>query len=425
MTNEENKANEEQQPQKRVQRKGKARRKGSGSVFRRKDRKGGKEWVAQIILEDDSPKQRYFKTQAEADEALNEMLYEQRHGTLITEKDQTVKQQLDHWLENVHRNTVRPSTYAEYRRTIDKHITPALGHLKLRQLTVNRVEAFYTRKAEDGLAASSIRQIHKVLRQALDHAVRSNLLARNVCDIAKKALPRQVRYEIKPLTQEQAQKLVSDARGHHLEALFILAVMTGMRRGELLALRWSDIDFDNGSLQVHHTVRRVSIRGYTGSGPKTKLTESEPKTTSSRRMIVLPPFLVDVLKKHRIRQLEERLQAGNAWVENNLVFCNPHGTFREPSTVYKTFQRFLKDAGLPTMRLHDLRHSAATLLLTMGVHVKVVQELLGHSNALMTLNTYSHVLPSLQKDAMDKMSNLFHQQERQGKDDNQADGENR
>ena len=418
MTDEENKADAEKQPKTSGQRKGKSRRKGSGSVFRRPERKGGKEWVAQIILEDGTPRQRYFKTQAEADEARNEMLYEQRHGTLITEKDQTVKRQLEHWIENVHKNAIRPSTYAEYRRTIDKHIIPELGHLKLQQLTVNRVEAFYTRKAEDGLSASSLKQIHKVLRQALDHAVRSNLLSRNVCDIAKKALPRQTRYEIKPLTQEQAQALVSAARGRHLEALFILAIMTGMRKGELLALRWSDIDLDNGYLQVHHTLRRVSTRGYTGSGPKTKLTESEPKTTSSRRKIVLPPFLVDVLKKHRIRQLEERLQAGNAWVENNLVFCNPHGTFREPSAVYKTFQRFLKDAGLPTMRFHDLRHSAATLLLTMGVHVKVVQELLGHSSITMTLNTYSHVLPSLQKDAMDKMSDLFNQQ--RSRDDGQG-----
>ncbi len=398
MTDEE-KTNNEKQPQKRGKRRPRAH--GTGSVFQRKDRKG-KQWVAQLVLENGKTKQSYHNTQGEAATALNEMLYEQRHGTLVTEKDQTVKQQLEHWIENVHKHSVRISTYAEYRRIIDKYIIPGLGHYKLQRLTTHQVEVFYTQRIDEGLSANYVKIMHAILHQALDHAVRNNLVIRNVCDSAK--LPRIPRHEIQALTQEQAQQLLEEAKGHTLEALLTLAVVTGMREGELLALRWSDIDLEKGYLQIRRTVRRVFQRG---------LIESEPKTASSRRKIVLSPFLVEVLKQHRIRQLEARLQAGSAWKENNIVFCNPYGEFRDPAAVIKAFKKLLVDAGLPVMRFHDLRHSAATLLLTMGVHAKVVQELLGHSSISITLNIYSHVLPSLQKDAVDKMSDLFHNQDNQ------------
>lgn len=419
MTDNEN-LDPEKQPKK--HKRNKPRRRGSGSVFRRPDRKG-KQWVAQLVLENGKTKQRYFTTQAEADMALNEMLYEQRRGTLITEKDLTVKQQLEHWIENVHKHTIRLSTYSEYRRNIEKHILPELGHLKLQQLTVRRIEAFYTKKAEEGLSAGSIKRLHNILSQALDHAVRSNLIARNVCGIARKALPRQTRHEIHALDQKQAQQLVAAAKGRRLEALFILAIVTAMREGELLALRWGDIDFEKGYLQVRHTVKRAPHWSRAAGEPKTRLVEGEPKTASSRRKIVLSPYLVEVLKQHRIRQLAERLRAGNTWEEHDLVFCNRHGAFREPSGVFHAFQRLLKEAELPPMRFHDLRHSAATLLLAMDVHPKVVQELLGHSSITMTLNTYSHVLPSLQKGAVDKLSDLFSGRDESGQGDTQIDAE--
>src|SRR5712692_4335786 len=399
MTDEDN-TSEKQQPKQRGQRKGKARRRGSGSVFRRPERKGGKEWVAQIILEDGSTRQRYFKTQAEADAALNEMLYEQRHGTLITEKDQTVKHLLEHWLENVHKPAIRTASYVEYRRIIDKHLIPALGHLKLQQLTIQRVEALYMEKQDGGLSAGSVREIHAVLHQALSYAVRHNLVSRNVCDHV--TLPRLKRFEIQPLTMEQAQQLLVGSKGHRFEALYTLALTTGMREGELLALRWSDINFEQGYLQVRRTVRRIRGQGFK---------ENEPKTAAGRRRIALSPFLIGVLKTHRSRQEQARQRAGSSWEEHDLVFCNIYGSFMDQAHFRATFQTILKKAGLQPMRFHDLRHSAATLLLAMGVHAKVVQELLGHSNISITLNIYSHVLPSLQQDAMNKLSDLFDQQD--------------
>lgn len=183
-----------------------------------------------------------------------------------------------------------------------------------------------------------------------------------------------------------------------MEGLLTLDVTTGMRLGELLALRWQDIDFEHRSLHIRRSMGFISGQGYV---------EFEPKTARSRRKILLPPFVCEVLRQHRTRQLEERLKMGTVWRERDLVFCNRYGDFLDPSHLRQRFDRLLKDAGLPDVRFHDLRHSAATILLSMGIHPKVVQEILGHSQISMTLDTYSHVLPSMQQEAMDKLDDLF------------------
>lgn len=224
-------------------------------------------------------------------------------------------------------------------------------------------------------------------------------------------LPRHTRHEIQPLTPEQAQKLLAVAKGHRLEAVVTTAVVTGMREGELLALQWSDINFEQGYLQIRRTVRR-----FTGQGMR----EGEPKTASSRRRIDLSPYLLEVLKHQRVSQLEARLKAGKAWEDHDLVFCNHLGKFFETGDLGKMFHTLLQDAGLPRLRFHDLRHSAATMLLAMGVNVKVVQELLGHSTVTMTLNIYGHVLPGQQQAAIEKMSDLFNQGGEQGTDEKPA-----
>jgi integrase len=195
--------------------------------------------------------------------------------------------------------------------------------------------------------------------------------------------------------------LLQRVREHHLEALLALALATGMRKGEILGLRWRDIDLQKGVLQVRNTLVYLEHHGFI---------EGVPKTEKSKRTIILPLFVVDALKRHHTLQLEVRLQAGIAWVENDLVFPNKRGGFIVPNTLVNHFKRFLQEIGLPTMRFHDLRHSAATLLLSMGVNAKVVQEILGHSQISTTLGTYSHVLPSMQQEAMEKMDNLFRQQ---------------
>ncbi len=224
--------------------------------------------------------------------------------------------------------------------------------------------------------------MHAVLHNALSHAVSINLVGRNICDVVKR--PRLVRHERHPLTVEQAQKLLRYLQGRSLEGLITVALATGMRRGELLGLRWQDVNFDTRRLQVQRTISRQRKRG---------IVESEPKTSRGRRNIILPPFAIDVLKQHRTRQLEARLKAGPAWEESNFVFCNGHGGFLEPSQLHMMFRSLLEDAGLPQIRFHDLRHSAATIMLSMGVHPKVVQELLGHSSISMTLDVLCRHLP--------------------------------
>ena len=204
------------------------------------------------------------------------------------------------------------------------------------------------------------------------------------------------------LTPEQVCKVVEAVKGSRMEALLLLVLTAGMRRGELLGLKWEDITLieGNGSLQVRRSMTRVA--GH-------DVVASEPKTASSRRKIALSSLVVGVLKEHRVRQLEMRLQAGAKWTENDLVFCNVYGNFLHPARLYFMFDRVLAQAGVPLIRFHDLRHSAATILLSMGVNVKVVQEMLGHSRISMTLDTYSHVLPGMQEEAVEKISGLFPQ----------------
>jgi len=376
--------------------KSKLRGHGEGSVYRRKDGR----WAASMTLEDHSRKYFYGETRKEVYEKLQKALHEQKQGTLLVGPQQTMKDYLEYWLEEVHKSKLRIGTYRSYRGVLNCHLIPALGHIRLQKLTPQHVQSLYSKKhTEEGLSPGRIRVIHIVLHKALNHAVRVNLVARNVCDQVE--LPREERYEGLALTPEQAQQLLQKVREHRLDALLTLAVTTGMRIGEILSLRWQDVDLKAGLLQVRRTVGYYGKRGFV---------VGEPKTDSSRRTIVLTDFLVEKLKLHRTSQLEMRLQAGLAWVDNDLVFCNKRGGFFPPPTIAYQFNKLLKDGGFSHMRFHDLRHSAATLLLSMGVSLKVVQEILGHSTISTTADIYSHTLLSMQKEAMNKMDDLFRQQ---------------
>lgn len=373
---------------------------GEGSIYQRKDGR----WAAAISLGGGRHKTFYGKTRKEVQEKLKIALHEQQQGTLAT-GPQTLKHYLEHWLEEVHKPTIRESSYVKYRILLDKHILPTIGYVQLQKLTPQQIQAFYTCKLKEGLSPGSVGNIHVVLHKALDNALRWNLVARNVSDAVTP--PRRTKHEVQILTTEQAQKLLETARGHRLEALLTVALTVGMRRGELFGLKWQDIDFEQRSLHIRRTVSYLVGKGYV---------ETEPKTAKSRRKITLPQFVVDILKHHRLHQHEERAKAGTAWQDHDLVFCNHYGGYSAETRLFHLFDKLLKDAGLPNMHFHDLRHSAATILLSMGVHPKILQELLGHSQISITLDTYSHVLPSMQREVMDKLNKLF-----QG--DNEDDGE--
>ncbi len=320
---------------------------GEGSIYQRNDGR----WAASISLEGGKRKTFYGKTRKEVQEKLMKALHEQQQGMLAMGPQQTMRHYLEHWLENVHKPTIRLSTYSRYCKMLNTHIFPALGHIQVQKLSAQHLQALYASKLKQGLSPKTIKIMHAVLHKAMENAVHVNLVARNVCDIAATSLPRLTRHEIQPLSKEQAKKLLEAAKGHRLETILLLAVTTGMRRGELIGLRWSDIDFHENSLYVRRTVDRITGNGYV---------VSEPKTASGRRKILLPPFVTQALKVHRTHQEAARLKAGSTWQENDLVFCNIHGGFVHPAHLYTEFQHLLEEAGLPRMRFHDLRHSAAT-----------------------------------------------------------------
>lgn len=368
---------------------------GSGSVYQRKT--SDQRWVASFIVEETGKrKYLYADSQKEAEALLQKALREQEQGTLVTGPQQKFGDFLNRWLEEVHKPMIRISSYANYRNLLDKHILPALGHIRLQKLTAFQIESFYARKLKDGIAPATVQLMHAVLHKSLDYAVLRGFVPRNVSDTVSS--PRKERHEIQTLTPEQAQHLLEVAHDHRLEALLTVALATGMRRGEILALRWKDINLEKRHLQIRHTVGHVAGHGYI---------ETEPKTKRSRRSLILPQKVIDALHHHYLTQLEEQKKAGASWEDHDLVFSNKHGGYLSSGTLFHMFTVLLKDAGLPHMRFHDLRHSAATILLTMGIHPKVVQELLGHSTISMTMDIYSHVLPSMQQDAMDKWDNLF------------------
>lgn len=380
------------------------RARGEGSVFKRWDKRLNRyQWMVQITLEDGKQKQFRVKSQEEGVKRLKKLQRDLEQGMMVTGSKQAVKQYLEYWLEDVHKSSVKVSTYVKYRKVINGYIIPTLGHLTLEKLTPQHVKSLYNKKEKEGLSPKTIHSIHGVLHKALDNAVLWSMVARNVCDA-----PRLVKKERQSLTMEQARKLLESVRGQRLEVLLTLALVTGMRRGELLALRWSDVDLDTRSLRVSRTVDYIPGFGYV---------VNEPKTAAGRRMIMLPVFAVEMLKHRRVEQLEARLKAGGSWEDLDLVITDLSGGYFNPRYLEKTFSKLVADAGLPRVSFHNLRHSAATLLRSMGVDIKLIQEILGHSNFMITADIYSHVLPSQQREAADKWGGVFKE------DDEKSDNE--
>ncbi len=292
--------------------------------------------------------------------------------------------------------TLEPNTYQQYRSVAHYHLVPALGQIKLQKLTTAMVQAFYAQKQKDGKSSRTIAIIHSVLSSALENAISWDLVTRNVAKSAKH--PTVERYEAQTLTMEQASKLLEVARGSQMDAMLLFALTTGMRRGEILSLRWADVDFERSVVFVHRTVNRIVGRGFV---------EGEPKTKAGRRRILLPDVSIETLRSHKVAQEQARIKAAERWVERGIVFANTIGGFLSTNLVRRRFRELLKNAGLPGIRFHDLRHSAATILFAAGVQLKVVSERLGHASIATTADIYSHVLPEMQQEVVDKIDVLF------------------
>lgn len=361
---------------------------GEGSISRRKD--GG--WMAQYVVHTAAGRKRrtvYGKTRAEVAAKLAKAVSAREDGLVFDDEGLTVEGYLGRWLKDRVRDTVRPSTYERNGTLVRLHIAPALGTLKLKGLTPAHVRWFYREKLDSGLSGGTVHKMHVVLHKALGQAVRDGLIPRNVTEAVK--VPRVGRKEITPLTAEETKRFIEAARGEdRFEALYVLAVTTGMRQGELLALKWDDVDLERGVLRVRRTITRLNGTFALG----------EPKTAKSRRSVKLTSLAVEALRAHLGRQLEEIDRTGSLYRDQGLVFATEAGTLVNPTNLrQRSFAKLLKRAKLPEIRFHDLRHTCATLLLVRNVNPKIVSEMLGHSSISITLDTYSHVLPDMQDGA--------------------------
>jgi integrase len=335
----------------------------------------------------DGPKRKYIYGRKYGDvrRRLAEAMGDAAKGIFFDDENQTVAQYMERWLEDSARGDLGHRAYHNYKLQIRRHISPAFGKLKLSKLTAAHIQSLYAAKLRDGLKPSSVRYIHAVLHRALKQAVRFNLIPFNP---ASRVDPPKVRQEeITPLDTEQARIFLAAASGDRFEALYVVSLTVGLRMGEALGLRWSDIDFDAKTLRVSRQLQRIRDGGG--------LVFSEPKN-ASRRTVDLPQRAVEALRSHRKRQVEEQLRVGARWADNGLVFVTTIGTpVDAQNIVNRHFKPLLRRAGLPGIRWHDLRHTCATLLLSRGTHPKLVQHLLGHASIQLTLDRYSHWIPSM------------------------------
>lgn len=343
-----------------------------------------------------------FKTRREAEEGFARLRDSVRTGTYVGTRKMTVAQFLvDEWLPAM-QATIRPTTLQHYTSYVTVHVVPRIGRLQLSRLGPAQLNAMYGELLDSGradgrggLSAKSVRHVHTCLHKAFKDGMRWGYLARNPADAADPPTPRTA--EMTVWSPEETRAFLHSVEDDRLYAAWFLLATTGMRRGEALGLRWDDVDLDLRRLSV---VRQLTTVNY-------QLAVSEPKTAKGRRSVVLDLETVKVLRSHRARQAEERLANGDMWKETGLVFTQEDGSPIHPHRFSAWFEQRRRAAGLPRIRLHDVRHSYATAALSAGVPAKVVSERLGHANITITLDTYSHVLPSLQEDAADKVAALI------------------
>ena len=309
----------------------------------------------------------------------------------------TVAAWLEHWLSNVAARRVRPRTLESYRSTVRLYLVPGVGHHRLDRLQPEHLESLYGALAAKGLAPATVLRTHRVLSRALKVAMQRSKVARNVATLVDPPLVKRAKTAL-PFDAGEARQVLAAAADQRNAARWTVALAVGLRQSEALGLQWSDIDLSTGTLSVRRGLHRVAGKG---------LVYEEPKSERSRRTLALPSQLVEALKAHQAAQLEERRAAGSVWHDHDLVFAQANGDPIDRHADWQAWKALLRKAGLREVRLHDGRHTAATLLLSSGVHPRVVMELLGHSQMRTTTDTYSHVMPALAREAADRMGDAL------------------
>jgi len=334
----------------------------------------------------------YGSTRAEVVEKLRQRRAALASGLPMVDERLTVEKWLEHWLDNVLPGSVKETTAANYSNLARLHLIPALGKRRLARLDVRHVEELLATMAREDYKPNTIRLVRSVLRRSIGHAERQGLVVRNVAALAQG--PRIPRGQARALTIDEVRALLAQARGDRHEVAFVLLVETGMRLGELLGLRWEDVDLDGRQLQIRQTLSSLGGR----------IVLSEPKTATSRRPYELSPQAVEALRAHHARQAKERLFAGRAWAGTDHVIATEIGTPVDPSNFRRRFSSVATAAGLVGCHPHELRHTAASLMLSRDVPLHIVADVLGHSSISVTKDVYGHLVAGERRKATDAIA---------------------
>ncbi|MBK8903068.1 MAG: site-specific integrase [Anaerolineaceae bacterium] len=353
-----------------------------GSVFWDKSKE---RWCAEITLPDGKRKRKRHQSRKVVQEWLLEQRSQIKKGIVVKDTNEAVRDYMARFLEEVVAHTVKPATYTSYSFWIKTHIVPSIGHLKLKNLQPHHLQHLYSQKLDEGLSKRSVQYMHAIIRRALNQAVKQGILIRNPTNAVTAPKPQKKTFAT--LTVDQVRQFLKEVEGHRWYPIYVIAVMMGLRKGEILGLRWQDINFDNNTISVENVVLEINGKIHLGS----------PKTKKSKRTVAMPEYVANVLKKYR----------KDVGAINGLIFQTSSGKPVSPRNLSRHYYQARESANIPKVRFHDLRHTAATLLLKENVHPKIVQEMLGHSSITLTLDTYSHVIPGIQKKAADKMDYLF------------------
>jgi len=336
----------------------------------------------------------------EAERRLNELIHQRNNGTFIKPGKVTLNEYLKSWLADYCKPNLSPRTHELYSYICDKHILPTLGSILLVELKPQHLQRLYADKLSSGLSGRTVQIIHVTLHKAFKNAVKTGLLIRNVVDAVDS--PKIQRREMRVMSETDLHIFLEYAKGTPYYALFYTSLFTGMRRAELLALRWSDVDLTLCQLSVTRSMQYLH-----GVAPENRITFKEPKTSKSKRLISLSPSTVITLREHRDKQSKLREELDMTVTDSDLVFSHYDGSPLLPNSVTHAWIKLTRKCGLAGVRLHDARHTHASLLLKQGVHPKIVQERLGHGSIQITLDTYSHVTPGLQQAAANMFDEVF------------------
>ena len=371
---------------------GKKRAAGEGTLRQRPD--GRWEWRTPPSFP--VKKSLYAWRQEDVLKKRDEFLKDFEQGLDLDAKKLTVAEYLDLWLEEAVEGSVWYTTFRDHKRNVRLHLKPAIGRIRLKDLTRMHVQRFINQKVKEGYAPRTVRYAHTTLSKALTQAVDWDLVPKNVASRAK--LPKQKRKKRETLSAENVGAFFSAASEDRFGALYVLAVTSGLRPGELLALKWEDVDLEAGALSVRSSVSEDE------GGP---VIREETKTSAGRRLELLP-VAVEALKKHRLRQNEERLRYQGLWRDLGLIFPSTTGTIMRRNNLHRrSYKPLLRRAGLPDIRLYDLRHTFATLMFENREQLKLVSEMLGHASVRQTADTYTHVSPTMHREAAMRLNDFL------------------